>query len=202
MGILDLIYPKRCLGCRKEGNYICKNCLEKVEKVSPSGKLICFWKYEGVIKRAILILKYSFVENISDELSSLLLEEINRRKINFSLNSIFVCIPLHKKRQNFRGFNQSEEIFRKLAKKLGYRLIPDLLIRVKNTSPQSRLTKKERDKNIKYAFVFNRKYKVRNKEREIVLCDDVWTTGSTIKEATRVLKEQGFKDISAFTIAR
>jgi len=225
MNILDLFYPKKCLECAKSGSYICENCLKKVKSsgfVCPScnrssfegrshpncrkkfglDQLISLWKYQGVIRKAILVLKYKFVLDISDELSNLIYKKIQQKKIDFGKNTILTSVPLHQKRQFFRGFNQSEVIAKKLAEKLKLRYIPDLLVRLKNTKFQTNLTAKEREINIKNAFKFNNKYRLKDKNKKIVIFDDVWTTGSTIKEIAKVLKRKGIKTVIGLTITK
>lgn len=225
MSILDLFYPKKCLECGKNGQYICKKCLKKVSssffscpycnKSSFEGKthsnckkkqgldqLISLWRYEGVVRKAILVLKYRFVFDISEELSDVICKRIIERKINFEKDAILTSVPLHRKRQFIRGFNQTEEIANKLSEKLKLKYLPDLLIRSKNTKFQTNLTKKERQVNIKNAFEFNKKYKLRNKNKAVVIFDDVWTTGSTIKEIAKVLKKKGIKTVIALTITK
>lgn len=225
MGILDLIYPKNCLECKKVRNYLCQECVKKVNssfyscpycnkssfegKVHPKcrkklglDQLICLWKYEGVIRKAILVLKYKFASEISDELSDFFLKKISDRRINLGKNAIFISVPLYKKRQFFRGFNQSETIAKKVSEKLGFKFVPDLLIRTKNTHFQTNLTKKERLRNIKNAFEFNNKYKFKDKSKTIVIFDDVWTTGATIKEMAKILKNKGVKNVIGLTITK
>ena len=223
--LLDLIYPKHCLECKKDGRYICKKCVRKLipsypicpycNKFSFEGKthtncgnklgldqLTSLWKYEGVIRKAILVLKYKFVLDISEDLSDLVYREVKKRKINFGKNVIFTSVPLYKKRLLFRGFNQSEKIIEKVTERLNFKFIPDLLIRCRNTEFQTNLTKKERLKNLKNAFQFNNKYKIKNRDRKIVIFDDVWTTGATIKEMAKVLKKKGINNVVGLTIAK
>jgi len=123
--------------------------------------------------------------DISDELSNLIYKKIQQKKIDFGKNTILTSVPLHQKRQFFRGFNQSEVIAKKLAEKLKLRYIPDLLVRL-----------------IKNAFKFNNKYRLKDKNKKIVIFDDVWTTGSTIKEMAKVLKRKGIKTVIGLTITK
>ena len=225
MNILDLFYPKKCLECNKNGQYICDKCIDKVKassyscpycnrpsfegKTHPNCKklqgldqLISLWKYDGVVRKSILVLKYRFVFDIAEELSDTIYIRIIEKKINFGKNVVLTSVPLHRKRQFFRGFNQTEEIAKNLSEKLRLRYIPDLLIRSKDTKFQTNLTKKERLKNINNAFEFNNKYKLKNKNKTVVIFDDVWTTGSTIEEMTKVLKKKGIKTVIALTITK
>ncbi|MFH1971736.1 MAG: ComF family protein [Patescibacteria group bacterium] len=225
MNILDLFYPKKCLECNKNGQYICEKCVKKVRpsyfscpycntssyegKTHPNCKkkqgldqLISLWKYDGIVRKAILVLKYRFVFDISEELSNRIYERIIEKEIPLGKNIILTSVPLHKKRQFFRGFNQTEEIAKRLSDYLNWKYLPDILVRNKNTKFQTNLTKKEREKNIKNAFKFNNKYKLKDKNKEVIIFDDVWTTGSTIKEMTKVLKKKGIKTVIALTITK
>ncbi|MBU2036537.1 hypothetical protein KKC36_03780, partial [Patescibacteria group bacterium] len=191
MNILDLFYPKKCLECGKSGGYICDKCVKKVRpsyfscpycnkpsfegKTHPNCKkkqkldqLISLWEYEGVIRKAILALKYKFVLDISNELSNVIYKKIQQKKIDFGKNVILTSVPLHKKRQFFRGFNQSEEIAKRLSEHLDWKYLPDILVRSKNTEFQTNLTKKEREENIKNAFKFNTKYQLKDKNKIVV----------------------------------
>ena len=224
MNILDLLFPSKCLGCKKPGNYICLKCIKKIsspepicplcKKHSQSGKthksckkkgnlegLISVWRYQGVIKRAILKLKYSFVTKISDELISISTLRLKENRIEIPQKAILIPIPLSQKRKNWRGFNQSEILGRKLAEKLKLRFVSDLLIRRKETQPQSGLSKEQREKNISNVFIVNSRYKRKSKQ-PIYIFDDVWTTGSTIKEAAKTLKEKGFNNLWSLTLAK
>ena len=80
--------------------------------------------------------------------------------------------------------------------------MPDLLIKVEDTHPQVHLNKQQRHLNISGKFTINKKYSEKFKYYPLYIFDDVWTTGSTIKEAGRVLKEAGFKNVWGVTIAR
>jgi len=225
MSILDLIYPKKCLECKENGHYLCTKCIKKVRSSYPTcpncnkysfwGKthknckkkydldeLISLWKYEGVVRKGILVLKYKFVSDVTKELSDLITKEIKKRKIIFGKDTIIIPVPLHKNRHFFRGFNQSEEIVKKVSQKLGLKFMPDLVVRTKNTSFQTSLTKNERLKNIKNAFKFNCHYKIKNKDKKVIIFDDVWTTGATVKEIARVLKKKGISKVSALTITK
>ena len=232
VGILDLVFPKRCLNCGKEGKYICANCLSKVKKLKavcpycekPSidgmthakcrrtyglDGLVSIWEYEGVIRKSILALKYKYATEIAAELSGCLVVQLKAHYSYFLIpNSILVPIPLHWYRDNFRGFNQSELIGKEVAKNLGWKFVPDLLIRKKSTTPQSTLKKEDRFPNIRGAFALSPLNSLFLIPDSIVLFDDVFTTGSTLKEAASVLKRlpalagKGAKTVWGLTIAR
>jgi len=200
MNILDLIFPKKCLECGLPGKYICENCLNKVP---PGGwikrDVYSAWKYKGVIRKAIIALKYKYSTEIAKELADLCVKKLYA--IRFSLSAVLVPIPLHWHRKNFRGFNQSEEIGKKVAEEMGWKFIPNLLVRKKSTAPQVQLTVLARRKNLRGVFVLSPNYSLSAVRYPLVLFDDVFTTGSTLYEAMKVLKGAGCKKVWGLTIA-
>ena len=151
------------------------------------------------MRKAIISLKYKFATDIADELVDLCVRKLNSN--HCFLNSILVPIPLHKHRKNWRGFNQTEVLGEKLARIMGWEFIPDLLIRTKNTQPQVGLKGLARRSNLSNVFVVNTNHLISN-HCSLVVFDDVYTTGSTILEAKKVLSEAGFKNIKSLTIAK
>lgn len=107
---------------------------------------------------------------------------------------------MDKKRLKWRGFNQSEEIGKELAKSLEIPLITDVLLKMKATLPQVELSDLEREENIKGAFLVTNREKI--KGRKILLIDDVYTTGSTLNEVARLLKEAGASQAWGVVVAR
>ncbi|MFH0863755.1 MAG: ComF family protein [Candidatus Gottesmanbacteria bacterium] len=122
--------------------------------------------------------------------------------VNDANNLILVPVPLHWRRENWRGFNQSEVLGKILAQKLDVKFIPDLLIRKKFTQPQVELKGDERQKNIQNAFTLNHNSSFIIHNSNIIVFDDVWTTGSTLRSCGRVLKEAGVKKVWGMTLAR
>ena len=226
MDLISLIFPKTCLECGREGKYICQSCINKLvplkqlcpycEKASTDGvthtkclkKLrlngaFSVWPYEGVIRTAILKLKYKFAKEIAKELSEYMAIYLNNQPI-FPKNSTLTPIPLYFLRENFRGFNQSELVGKLLARKMGWDFNSDILIRKRFRRPQTELRGKERWKNIRGVFALNPNYRLTDPpiNRSLILFDDVYTTGSTLKEAAKVLKRSGAKEVWGLTIAR
>lgn len=112
-----------------------------------------------------------------------------------------IPIPLHKYRNRERGYNQSFLILKALAKKNKNIIIRNnILQKQRNIKPQSSLNKLERKNNIKNAYTITNKLEIKNKK--ILLFDDVFTTGSTTNECSRILKENGAKKIGVLTIAK
>ncbi len=226
MDLISLIFPRNCLNCNKEGSYLCQSCLVKCripkpvcpycEKASIDGMthsgcktplsldgLTSIWNYEGVVRKAILALKYKFATDLISELADKFTGELITAKYHLPPKSVLVPIPLFWYRKNWRGFNQSEEIGKIVAKRIGWQFTPNLLIRKRLTTPQAELKAEERSKNIQGVFSINPTYQpLTISHQPLILFDDVWTTGSTMKEATKVLKRAGAQKVWGLTIAR
>jgi competence protein ComFC len=161
---------------------------------------IAVFTYKGVIKKAIIKLKYSFVFDISQELSAYIVSALLTRQ-DLLQNAVFVPIPLHKKRLKWRGFNQAELLAMGLSRRVDLPVVK-LLTRVEDGVQQAELDRKSRLRNMsgKYAVINKKLYDSRGKK--VILIDDVWTTGSTLNEAARVLKKAGVKEVWGVTLAR
>lgn len=207
MFLLDLLLPKHCLGCNQEGNYFCSQCQKKVKFLNYQDlPIIVLFPYQGLIKKAIIKLKYQFITDLAAELTALIIKAVSRRKEFYWFKNkrkkiILIPLPLHHRRFNWRGFNQSELLGQKLADHFGWQLRTDILIRQKDTQPQVSLRADKRQQNIEGAFKvsFNAQMPFNS---NILLFDDVWTTGSTFKEAIKVLKKAGFRKVYGLTICR
>lgn len=198
--ILDLIFPKSCLLCKKANCYICNSCFEKMSIVKQSGENYSLFNYEGVIRLAITSLKYKFAADLANELVERCISKLNRNIFD-SKNITLIPIPLSKKRQNWRGFNQSELIGKLIALKMGWSFANDLLFRVKHSIPQVGLSGQERINNLHDSFVVNNNSKVL-KSALIILFDDVYTTGTTMNEALKTLEKHGYNNVKTLTLAR
>lgn len=229
MSVLDLLFPRKCLGCKRTGSYFCADCLNflslEQKEICPICERPAFgglthprcknkysldgltgvFAYKGLIKSAITKLKYRFISDLAKELVDVFVSFCGENKIFSDLcrksGIILVPIPLHRRRENWRGFNQSALLGRLIAKNLGLAFSPDMLIRIKNTTPQMQLKEKERMENIKNAFSCSSNISI-SLSPNILLFDDVWTTGSTLKEAGGVLKRNGIKFVWGLTLAR
>lgn len=163
--------------------------------------------YRGVLKQAIQKMKYRAVTSLVEELVDITINYwaiydpliLDKIKQDGKGKWVVAPVPLHKFRQNWRGFNQSALLAQNFARKLGLKY-ENHLKRIKNTKPQFSLSAHERNKNVKNAFSLNTKYKIPN--TNILLIDDVWTTGSTMAECCRVLKRNGAKTVWALTLSR
>ena len=223
MGILDFVFPKSCFGCGREGRYLCLNCIAKclpVKPICPYCKhlsidgathincvkklgidgLTSVWEYEGVIRKAILSLKYKYATEIGNEISDYLIDSL-RVKTLPSVQCL-TPIPIYWYRQNTRGFNQSLEIGKRVADSMNLRFIPDLLIKNKSTVSQIELSGEKRRKNLQGSFSLYPHNSSFTTPNSVFLFDDVFTTGSTMMEAAKVLKRSGVEKVWGLTIAR
>ncbi len=157
------------------------------------------WDYNGVVRRAILKMKYNFAFGIAKELAEKFIEKIKRDAPFLPRSAILIPIPLHKSRQNWRGFNQAGEMGKTIAQKMGWQYEADTLKRTKKTNPQAELKRKERAPNLFGAFSLNPRFTAQ--DLPYVLFDDVLTTGSTLKEACKVFKQGGTRTVWGLTIA-
>lgn len=231
MQLLDLLFPKQCLGCKKQGSYLCLNCISSLpivkqrcivcEKQAIDGfthpkcarkysidRMVSIWPYEGVMRKAILSLKYKFATEIAKELADHITrtQQISQTSLISLIipNSLLIPIPMHWLRENWRGFNQTEEIGKLISEGLGLRYEQNLLFQTKRKQTQAGLKADARFKNIAGVFSLNPVHKssISNPNAIFILFDDVYTTGATLKEAGKVLKRAGAKTVWALTIAR
>lgn len=123
-----------------------------------------------------------------------------------ALADFIIPVPLHQRRLRERRFNQSallaQEIARRTLSSSGKNYIPDALLRIRHTVPQNGLTAKDRDRNVHGAFVVNDRWRSSLRDRNILLVDDVFTTGATLNECARILKSVRAASVNVLTIAR
>ena len=212
--ILDLIYPPVCGICGKiNNNNLCKKCemeLKKYQNIKIIiddeeledkyfNELMYIFKYEGLIRK--LIIDYKF-----NDKSYLYLTFVNflikNQKLfeNIKKYDTIIPVPISKKRFKNRGYNQSLLVANEIAKKFNLKLMNNCLFKTKNIIEQSKLNKEEREQNIKSAFELKNKHLIQNKN--ILIFDDIYTTGSTVNECSKVLKLAHPKKIGVLTIAK
>lgn len=206
---LPVKYNNYCPYCERVETYVgnvCPSC-KRNGKNFLNGVVVCSYYQHPVVKEMLHLLKFRSVKSFSSPLAMLMDKKIKESK-GFSIKDYVLCnVPLHPKKLLSRGFNQSELLGRKLAKLQKTRnknleFLPRLLLKTKNTSPQSKLNiYGERRRNIKGAFKINHEYK-ENKLKKIIVIDDVMTTGATLDECARVLKRAGAKKVWGLVVAR
>lgn len=227
--MLNFIFPPTCINCGEVGSYICNLCIRTKIKFNFAQKchicggevnlgmvhkecgeqsyldgIIFACYYNTLAKKAIREVKYKGLYRILDDITRIIL--IQLRQYKFSEHFILTPVPLHRSRMWKRGFNQTEILSKNIAQHLkGSIFIKDLLIRQKKTKTQVGLHKFDRAVNLKEAFKLNPKLQIPNSKIEnlkIYLIDDVYTTGATLNECAKVLKEAGFKNVYGICFAK
>jgi len=194
--LLDILLPKKCIGCKKEGQYICKNCELHLSEVPPRpDNIISVWEYEGLIEKAILKIKYDGHYDIINELVEKAFQKI---ELNLPADTYIIYVPMHKKKEIQRGFNQAELIAKKVGEKTE-RPVIKLLEKIKDSRSQTNLNPQERIENVRNAFALSF---TETKPQTVLVVDDFYATGATLRECIKTLEHNGVKNISSFTLAR
>ena len=228
--ILDTLFPKHCLGCKKYGTYFCDDCFGSVpinqnlacyfcDRLTPNGQccdscrrknrpfldglLIATSGQKELVRELIHKFKYKYVKELSAPLAELM---INFLKLHHALiekgKIILVPVPLFKRRLRSRGFNQSDLLAEKISEHFGLEKRNDALIRHRHTRPQ--MTIKDaalRRQAIKDAFSSPLPEKVLT-GKTIILVDDIATTSATLQECAKALEPLGPKKILGLVLCR
>jgi competence protein ComFC len=241
---LDLFFPKFCLGCQKEGSYLCQDCKETLDilqfdyclcdnnplQILPNSKSDCPhrqgkcskcqglgkklsglyfalpYKEKELTRKLIHQFKYQpYLKDLSKTLASLIIEHLILSGNNTDeiwQNGVLIPVPLYKKKFKERGYNQSEELAKELSKILKIPVVSDVLIKTKPTKPQMELSKQKRERNLEGVFAIKPAFAPELRRGRVFLVDDVYTTGSTMQECAKVLKENRAKQVWGICIAR
>jgi len=200
--VLDLVFPKFCVKCNREGDWLCNACKKELklevkhqELESDLDEIYSLLDYNyQVVQKLIRVFKYNFVVEAAKFFDPLVYE--------FSLkyyfkNYVIIPVPLFKQRYLSRGFNQSEIIAELFVKHLNLKMDKTCLTRIKFKQAQAKLSKSDRLKNIQDSYV------VKNiKYSKVILIDDVYTTGATLNQCAKVLKSRGVKQVVGIVLAR
>jgi len=211
---LNILFPQKCMVCKKGESLLCLDCAQKTKLAEPTklGNIFSAANYhDPIIKKSIWLLKYRGIKSIAKPLAELiflrLCMHLNIEPLNAEdefldpLEWLIIPIPLSKKRFKERGYNQTELIAKNISDKTKIPLALDVLYKNRHTETQVSIKNKaERIANLKNVFGVKNRGAMRNKN--IILIDDVTTTGTTIAEATRTLKLSGAQKILALTVAR
>jgi len=192
---VNLLYPTTCYGCGRSEAYFCPSCLAtiptaEIRPLPPYQGVLPIFHYRGAIKTSLLDLKYQFVSHLSEALSDLIsfrLKSDFPNLLQFWLDNQYtlVPVPLHQFRHNWRGYNQSEIIAQPLASKLHLPYSNQLFFRHLYTSPQAQIHQKtDRLHHLKQAFCRDKRLPI---PKNLIIFDDVFTTGSTIKSLASVI---------------
>ena len=213
--IFDLLFPARCIACGATETDFCIDCLGNcpyAERETAQWIFSVFDYRHPPVKKALWLFKYKgkkkFANIFAEVLYGKIAEELSDLSAmeNFN-NAILIPIPLSSKRLRERGYNQTElvcNILVELDKSINFRLEKNILIKPEETEHQARIeNRRERLKNIIGSFAV--KNPEQNKEfmqgKNIILIDDITTTGATLSEARKILKQAGARKVIAFTVA-
>lgn len=212
--VLDFIFPPVCGFCGKmgEGN-LCTKCREDIIHSNSYFNQLDFYQgkdtfidehfylfsYTQLIREKILQYKFDDKAYLANTIYEFFM---NNEKLYRFLKKydIIIPIPISSSRKRERGYNQSELLARKVSKMVGVPIETKVLKKAKNNQPQSSLNKEQRKENVKNAYKVQNELKIQNKE--ILLLDDIYTTGSTANECAKILKEFGCIAVGILTIAR
>lgn len=206
ISLLDLIYKKRCYFCKKSNNnsIFCDKCYETLYMNSLSAKSICknvnifcAGKYEKIMQKLIRGVKYHNQKELAFYQAKFMSEYFN--KLNLSKNYQVIPVPLYRERQKKRGYNHMEIVGEEFCKLTGMKLNTKLIKRIKNTKPQYKLKRTERMENLKDAFCVNLEFL--EKDLDILIIDDIFTTGSTFESMITEFNKNGIYNITCLATA-
>lgn len=212
--ILNLIYPQTCGICGKiNQNSLCKKCEINLKKQSENqiikdgkeiedkyfNELMYIFKYEGQIRKLILDYKFNEKSYIYLTFVNFLLKNKNIFE-NIKNYDTIIPVPISKKRLKTRGYNQSLLIAKQISQQTNLDLVNNCLIKTKNIIEQSKLNKEEREKNIQNVYKLENKQLIKNKK--ILLIDDIYTTGSTVNECSKILTQGQPNKIGILVLAK
>ena len=205
--VLDLLFPKRCVACGQHDTWFCAYCLRDIrfadQKIKKEGQLQGLFYVSAFADPSMRVLikawKYEFLRDLENPILSIVSNFCSKYGTIFPKNSVLVPIPLHKKRLLWRGFNQAEVLAKILALSLEGE-VASILLRPNATEAQAQLDHEEKKKNIAGAFSMIDNAAIF--DRPIILVDDCYTTGSTMQECAKVLRQSGAKEVWGFVLAR
>lgn len=207
-----IIFPPCCLICGKQTQNIwCRKCKKRLENQAAYiikntennnffEKQIYIFLYKNEIRKLIIDYKFNDKAYLYKIFSQMI---IKNKKICGILEKydIIMPVPIHYIRKKQRGYNQSELVAKEIANHIENLKIENKIFKkIKNNKPQSLLNRKERKRNVENVYRIEEKDKIKNKN--IIIFDDIYTTGNTVNELAKILKENGAKNILILTIAK
>jgi competence protein ComFC len=218
---LDLLFPQWCVGCGREGGYLCPSCRQTLLPIKPpvcprcgrpqTGEVLCPgcasspaaidgirspFRFDGVLRQAIHELKYRNLRALAPPLAELLHDYLAAHPVP---GGVLVPVPLHRRRWRERGYNQSGLLARELGRLSGLPVVDSCLIRRKLTPPQTRTASvSERWGNVAGAFACR---DGRLRGEAVLLVDDVSTSGATLNACALALKAAGAASVWGLVMA-
>lgn len=207
----SIVFPPCCAICGKlNSKKCCKDCEKRINSQlnlnieNKAGyyfeKHMYLFKYKNEIRNLILDYKFRDKSYLYELFAKIITKN---EKICGILEKydIIMPVPIHYIRKKQRGYNQSELVAKEIAKYIkNLRIENKIFKKIKNNKPQSLLNRKERKRNVENVYKIEEKDKIKNKN--IIIFDDIYTTGNTVNELAKILKENGAKNILVLTIAK
>ncbi len=208
--ILNWIFPTSCLCCGDEGEQLCPKCCAHVRALEvdppvPDGLdyIRCATAYAAPVSDVIHALKYGSAATVGPILGKLMATLLATPTINDQLSTInsplLIPVPIHRRRQRERGFNQAELLAREASSAYGWDPRPDVLARTRYTPPQAKLDRAARQTNLHGAFTVLDAGALRG--RHALLVDDVLTTGATLTACAVALRDSGAASVGGLCLA-
>ena len=219
--LLDALYPLECAGCGGSGKTICDRCAQELPRLAPPYCRVCAsysefdvcpacatsgrqfdgvrapYRYEGSVRQAILAMKYGGIRAAAPQLGDMLAEYLEANPLP---GDLIGPVPMHTSRLRERGYNQAELLARRVANRCDVPYQSDLLARTRRVDPQAGMTSAaNRATNVADSVMVVRPNQVYG--RQIILVDDVATTGSTLNACAAALKESGAVSVWCLTLA-
>lgn len=227
--LFDIVFPKRCVGCKAFGTYLCSNCMSHIEeyqqfvcpvclKESETGEthLSCKTQleidglasgvvYKGVVKRLLNRVAHKpYLSYLSVIVGTIFSEMISQNELfmgTLPQQPIVMVIPLSRQKLKIRGYNQSEMLARSIAKDFNLQIITKSIKRTKDTKPQSSLDKSQKFENVLNSFQIDTRYAHSIKGKTVLLIDDFASSCATLRECAKVLKQSGARKVYGVVFA-
>ncbi len=219
---LDFLFPQWCVGCGAEGSFICRSCRSSIQRIvpplcprcgkpQPSGVLCpgCVsWRaeidgirspfqFDGVMRQAVYQLKYRNLRALAGSLAELLCDYLVTSPVP---GEVLVPVPLHRKRLRERGYNQSSLLAKELGRLTRLPVVDGCLTRERHAPPQARTSNvEERRSNVAGVFACRDD---RLRDKQVLLIDDVSTSGATLDACAAALKAAGATSVWGLVLAR
>ena len=192
-----------CIKCYKPINVFKNEHCHGIEDFKINSLLYCLDYRNKIVKEIIHQFKYQRLLALQTTFKLILKQSLKSYKTFFKKHDyILIPVPLSIQRKRTRGFNQADVIAKLISKILNIPYYPNILIRYKNNSPQANIENQiQRSQNVKNIFKLNSKKLKFLKNKNIILVDDVFTTGSTLNECAKILKQNKVKNILVICLA-
>ena len=230
--VLDYLFPRKCLGCGEEDGYLCRSCSGEIQMLriqccprcrrpQNGGKfcnkrcaenfnfdqlIVCLeYSKSNLISKMVVQFKYRFSEDLVEILGKIMKHGLAAFSHNFRNSEdgvLLIPVPLSEERMKFRGFNQSLLLAQYLAKSFNEMKVYDCMVRQDGSEQQAGRTRSERLKNLENRISIKKDWAEKLQGKNVILIDDIATTGTTLNECARALKTAGVNKVCGLVLAR